>query len=222
MPDHRIKYLPEPEKLLPYIIIIYMVGLVGLSLSFTEPLFRMLVPVNILLAVILTLVYHQGFTVRFIMAAMFIAVAGFWVEWAGVATGKIFGVYHYGETLGLGWDHIPFLIGINWFFMVYASYNLVNLLMPRHTWLKPLLGATIMTLYDFILEPVAIRFDFWIWEGDQVPLLNYFAWFFIAFVFIMFFRYVNKLLTINRLSVYLFLVQIAFFASLTLVDKIFS
>ena len=39
-----------------------------------------------------------------------------------------------------------------------------------------------MVMYDILLEPVAIRFDFWQWENVLVPLQNYVAWWLISLV----------------------------------------
>lgn len=213
--------LPEASKLLPYILAIYGVGVVGLSIPFLEPVFIRLVPLNITLALVLALIYHTRFELKFIVYAFFIGVSGFFIEWAGVHTGKIFGIYWYGETLGPGWDEIPFLIGINWFFLVYAVLNL--LYSVKINWfVKALIGAFLMTFYDLVLEPTAIRLDFWTWKDDIIPIQNYIAWFCVSFVFLsigFLFKFVK---TQNKMAVYLFYVQLAFFTLLVFVNKLIT
>jgi putative membrane protein len=37
-----------------------------------------------------------------------------------------------------------------------------------------------MVLLDFMIEPVAIRLDFWHWQSGIIPLQNYLMWFLVA------------------------------------------
>jgi putative membrane protein len=41
-----------------------------------------------------------------------------------------------------------------------------------------------MVSYDLLLEPVAIKLDFWNWQGGAIPLQNYVAWYVISVVFL--------------------------------------
>ena len=43
--------------------------------------------------------------------------------------------------------------------------------------------GAITVLFDYIMEPVAIRYDYWSWQGGAIPLQNYIAWFIIATLF---------------------------------------
>jgi uncharacterized membrane protein len=48
-------------------------------------------------------------------------------EQAGVATGLIFGAYHYTDYLGGKLGDVPLLIPLAWFMMIYPSYVIANL-----------------------------------------------------------------------------------------------
>jgi uncharacterized membrane protein len=72
-----------------------------------------------------------------------------------------------------------------------------------------------MLAYDVLLEPVAIHFDFWSWEGGSIPLQNYAAWWIIAFFMLLgAFYFVQNLK--NRLAVYIIGIQVLFFIILIL------
>jgi putative membrane protein len=77
-------------------------------------------------------------------------------------------------------------------------------------WLKAALAATIMVLYDVLLEPVAVRFDFWSWAGAAIPIQNYIAWWVIGFVMLSGVYYFVKNLK-KKLAIYVILVQALFF-----------
>ena len=72
-----------------------------------------------------------------------------------------------------------------------------------------LIGAFMVGI-DFLIEPVAIYFQFWTWTSPTVPLLNYIAWFGISvgigFIFC-FFPFEKQ----NRIAPYVFGVQVLFF-----------
>lgn len=104
------------------------------------------------------------------------------LEILGVATGMIFGSYIYGQTLGLSVLGVPILIGINWTLIIMGSLALVKR-RCSHSSLVALGTATITVIFDWIMEPVAIALDYWNWEGGDIPMQNYIAWFLIAFLF---------------------------------------
>ena len=54
------------------------------------------------------------------------AVLTFFIEVAGVATGKIFGPYEYGQTLKLKAWGVPFIIGINWVILTLGGFAIIQ------------------------------------------------------------------------------------------------
>lgn len=153
-----------------------------------------------------------SFTLKTILIFLTIAVSGYLIEAAGVNTGKIFGSYTYGKTLGLSILNTPLIIGINWLFLVYASSSLFEKY-PIHHIYKILLASLVMLAYDIILEPVAPKLDMWHWKNSVVPLQNYIAWFVIAVVFHSMMKW-YKINTKNPVAPWVFLCQFLFFLAL--------
>lgn len=112
----------------------------------------------------------------------------FLAEAAGVATGAVFGEYAYGPTLGWAWRGVPLIIAFNWVMVVNGAVFLAGRALPPGLggWRRPvivLLAGAIAAAFDFIMEPVAIRLDYWHWAGDgSIPFRNYAAWFVLAAV----------------------------------------
>ena len=109
----------------------------------------------------------------------------FAAEAAGVATGAVFGTYAYGTTLGPAWRGVPLLIAFNWVVVVHGACCVAGRALPpgcgqlRWPALALLVGLA-CAAFDFIMEPVAVRLDYWQWAGGAIPLRNYAAWLAIA------------------------------------------
>lgn len=106
----------------------------------------------------------------------------FSLEAIGVATGKIFGEYQYGETMFLQFLDVPLVIALNWTVLILAVNNLMGRI-TQHPVLLAVLSGIFIAVYDYFIEPVAIRLDYWQWEDGTIPLQNYLAWALIAFAF---------------------------------------
>jgi putative membrane protein len=190
------------------LIIIYAVGIVSVLSGHADSLMR-LTFYNLLFAVALLLFNAEGIGKTYIGWFLFVALAGYLVELLGIETGWVFGEYQYGSGLGLKLFDVPFIIGFNWAVLVFASAAIVNKFsIPG--WLKAALAATIMVLYDVLLEPVAVRFDFWNWNGGAIPMQNYIAWWIIAFLMLLGITYFTKNLR-NRIALYIIAAQAIFF-----------
>jgi len=71
--------------------------------------------------------------VRLTLAFFAITTVTSWIfEEAGVATGLVYGPYHYTATLGPWLGSVPILIPLAWFMLVYPSYVVANLI--GHGW----------------------------------------------------------------------------------------
>ena len=108
-------------------------------------------------------------------------------ESTGVATGLMYGGYHYTTFLGPRFlDLVPFLIPISWFMMLYPSYVMAVRIMPVkeknwQNWLKvAAIGGLIMTAWDLVLDPLMVARGHWVWEVKGayfgIPLQNYLGW----------------------------------------------
>jgi putative membrane protein len=79
--------------------------------------------------------------------------------------------------------------------------------------MKALFAAILMVGLDYFIEPVAMKYDFWHWQNNVVPIQNFVAWFVLAFGLQVYFQktavYKN-----NPLAAWVFGVQAAFFIAL--------
>jgi uncharacterized membrane protein len=213
------KYVPsrgEPRisrVLIGRIIIgvLYLVGVIGLSLPDYQDIFLGLTPAHLLVSLFLILFYHRGWNDAFPVYAAAAFWLGFGAELIGIHTGYLFGDYVYGPTLGPKlWD-VPIIIGVNWFILSYltgvAFHKIPN------DYYAAFLGALSMTALDYIIEPVAIALDFWAWKFDIIPLGNYIGWFGVAFLIHLIYRKANFEKS-NPIAVFLLMAMILFFTIL--------
>ncbi len=205
---------PAPSLTGIILIIYYVVGIAGLSIPATRALFTMLTPFSLLMSLAVLMFYHNGWKTKYVFVFALIAVLGYLVEVAGVLTGDVFGAYTYGKTLGFKILDTPLMIGINWLMLIYCVHTILeNTVWPW--WLKVVAGASMMVIYDVIMEPVAISLDMWSWGGGAIPLQNYVAWFGVSVVFLGILL-LTGVKTRNRLAAWLFGVQTGFFLVLNI------
>ncbi|MEM9835902.1 MAG: carotenoid biosynthesis protein [Bacteroidota bacterium] len=126
-------------------------------------------------------VYEQNGDQRLWGWLAFAYVFTFFTEAAGVATGAIFGEYHYGATMRWQWLGVPFVIALNWAVLTLAANDL-SLKLTRSPWLAAALAGIFLALYDVAIEPIAIALDYWQWAAPTVPIQNYLAWALVAFL----------------------------------------
>ncbi len=114
-------------------------------------------------------------------------------ECIGVATGKIYGPYHYTDLLGpkfLGL--VPLLIPAAWFMMMYPSFVITTRVIP-HEWQggarlvgTAAVGALVMTAWDLVMDPLMAAGGHWVWEVEgayfSIPLQNYGGWWLTSFI----------------------------------------
>jgi putative membrane protein len=194
--------------------IVYAVGLAGLFYAETRPQIIGLTTINLGLSLIIPLIFQQKWSIGLLLGLVCVGLCGFFIEYAGVHTGLIFGKYHYGKTLGPAWQGIPFMIGLNWSMLVYF---VVSFLTGRikNVWAISLSGAAIMTLYDFIMEPAAVWMGMWHWDSGYIPLQNYIAWFGFSFLLIRLYLLISKPEK-NSIAASLLFIQLIFFTAIRL------
>ncbi|MFM1888055.1 MAG: hypothetical protein RL501_342 [Bacteroidota bacterium] len=132
---------------------------------------------------------------NFLLSFAFAFVISMGTEIIGVNTGLLFGQYQYGPVLGPKILGVPWLIGLNWFVIVYCSGSFlihslelmkskfnIRVTATSSTAMVVLGGAAMATFFDFILEPVAVKLNFWTWNNGDIPLYNYLCWFLVSAV----------------------------------------
>ncbi len=177
--NHRM----NPVFLKRFLVVLYAAGLFGMHLPATAALFTSLVPLTLWFTAFICVVYFPKPSFQAYVFLGLLAIAAWYLEVQGVRTGQIFGVYSYGKTLGFQLAKVPITIGLNWLVLVLATSALVEEWNIVGKISKAAIGAGLMTALDFLIEPVAVHFDFWTWAGVQVPAQNFIAWWFASFLF---------------------------------------
>ena len=205
-----MRYLDKSSLSIIFIIIFHVVGLVGFLLPDYHDFFMSFVPYHLLLMAGILIANQKEFSKTFWMGVIAIILAGIIVEMIGVATGAIFGHYTYGETLGLKIADVPLLIGVNWLILVFCVGAVLKKYFKHQRNLKSLIGAFVLMIIDVLIEPVAIKFDYWSWQDQIVPLQNFVAWFIIAFLMLRAY-YELDFRKSNKVAGVLLICQIVFF-----------
>lgn len=196
------------------IIIFHVIGAVGTLIPVTRESTLSLTPVNLLLSSVLIFVCLEKFQARWTITLLTLAIIGYLVEVAGVATGQIFGEYQYGPVLGFAIWQVPISMALNWLLIIYIFGQLVApLKLPLVV--KAMLGGSGMVLLDVIIEPVAIELNYWQWANVSVPFQNYVAWFVIGSIMQVFFIRANGPQR-NEFTFYLLGGQLLYFLSILL------
>lgn len=195
------------------IILFHLVGLCGFLTPELSELFIDLVPFHLLLMLLLLIFSIKEWSSHILLFAGIIFTAGFLIELIGVNTDAIFGSYTYGKALGIKLWQTPLLIGINWLILVYCTGVFLEQFKMKTRFLFSLLGALILLSLDILIEPVAMRFDYWTWDGSVIPVQNYLAWFLFSGLMLWIFSSIsfNKK---NKAAVVLLFSQFIFFAVL--------
>lgn len=187
-----------------------MVGYFGFIHPEYSNLFKSLVPYHLLLMLILMIISHEDKNKHFWIFLLSAYTAGFVIELLGVTTGLIFGNYTYGSTLGIKFAEIPLLIGVNWILVIYSTGAFIKEFGIKNHIIRSAIGAFFITTFDFLIEPVAIKYDYWSWTDFDVPFQNYVGWFIFSFLMLRFF-YMMKFRKHNLAACVLFIVQFIFF-----------
>lgn len=215
MKEKILSMLNDTDGLRRFLIIFYIIGIAGMLLPVTSGLFIFLTPMALLMSFGLLILHHQpGFNTKNIAVFSFIFISGIVVEVIGVQTGLIFGTYTYGKGLGLKIFDTPILIGMNWLLLVYTTGTIMQKVNIAPV-LRIAAGASMMLVYDLVLEQVAPKMDMWSWENNEVPVNNYMAWWLIA----VFFHSLIEIFGIklrNPLSITILATQFLFFVVLYL------
>lgn len=198
------------RQLINYFIpVFYLIGIIIHFSLFGHPLLKVLTPVALLSINFLIIIFGfprtKGAFSWLILSYSF----SFVIEVIGASTGLIFGVYYYGEGLGLKLLNVPLIIGLNWIIVVAGASLISEKLIS--TKFKYILTGLLAVIFDLVLEHIAPTLDYWHWKDGIIPFKNFVSWFFIAVI--LHFAYdklsnqkLSNLFLINLISQFLFFV----------------
>lgn len=207
-------------------LLFHLCGLIGMAFTAYKNWFIGNTPLNLMLMSALLFFSEEKWQKNYLYFFLICFVTGMVVEMIGVNTGILFGSYQYGEVMGIQIFGVPLLIGLNWFVIVYCCgimglhflqwlryRNLVDINNSTANWVLIFTGALLATIFDWLMEPMAIKLGFWTWHSPDIPLLNYGSWFLISagLIWIMLkMRFQPK----NHFALPLLLIQSLFFLTL--------
>ncbi|MEX1202943.1 MAG: carotenoid biosynthesis protein [Ferruginibacter sp.] len=207
-------------------ILFHSIGLFGM-IFFRSTDFVLTTPLNLLLMASLLFFTHENKNKAFISFFVICVVVGIGVEIVGTSTGLLFGNYKYGKVLGPTIAEVPYMIGINWFIMMYCFGVTANMILTKivekitrnsaattkdvQVIAVVVDGALLAVLFDWLMEPVAVKLGYWTWLGDgEIPFYNYVCWFFISLILLLLFKKMPFRKS-NKFAVNLLLIQSMFF-----------
>ncbi len=225
MPTNKISFQYNKSTIATGIAIVFhVIGLVGI-LFFDRSFFIKTSAINLLLMFLLILYTQSNINRYFLYFILISFITGISVEIIGTSTGYLFGAYQYGNVLGPSIRNVPWIIGINWFMIIYCCgmfiqkllHTMIQQLDANPTVSKPFLkslsilvdGATIAVLFDWLMEPIAIKLGYWKWNAD-IPTYNYICWFVISLLLLFVFNKM-KFEKNNIFAVHLLMIQALFF-----------
>ena len=118
--------------------------------------------------------------------------------------------YHYTAVLGPCLGGVALVVPLGWFFMLYSSHCLVNLVAEGQPvssrggtgWILmlSLLTALVMTAWDLTLDPFMVqKAQAWVWEQKGpylgIPLANFVSWVEVSFIIAISCRLADRALT---------------------------
>ena len=228
----NLVHWPQEKKIkwaVTIALIFHVVGFTGI-LWIDKAGFAEMTPMNLLLSVLLLIWTQHEWNLRFFLFAFIAFITGIVTEYLGVNYQLLFGHYRYEHALGPKIGGVPWMIGMNWFMVIYCcgitTQMLLNFLWNRMKekemplrenvglWAVIIDGALLAMMFDWLMEPVAIKLGYWTWLTDGgIPTKNYWDWFFVSAFLMIFFRLL-KFPKKNQFALHLLLIQTLFFISL--------
>lgn len=172
-------YFHKKTILIFTLLLFHSIGFIGISFKDTHNYFLSLSFFNLLLSFCILILAREKQSFKFYLFVFFCSIYGMTVEWIGVHTHYLFGNYNYGTNLGAKIGGVPLIIGINWCVLT-VSTNAVAHYITTKWWLHILISCGLMVGIDFLIEPFAVKSNYWSWQNNTIPLYNYFCWFFVS------------------------------------------
>ncbi len=152
--------------------------------------------------------------IAFFLLSSFIILFSWLIEFIGVKTGLIFGEYEYGNILQPQLFGTPIPIGFAWISTFLGSYAIAELILRKKSniFIHLLLTAVLMTFFDYLMEPAAIKLGYWMWQGSVIPFQNYLTWFVLGLLFAFLFSTQKIGLTNTKLLKHIYISQLIYFS----------
>jgi len=209
------KDLLNRERIIILLCVIFLVGLAGHIIISTRPLMLTFTPYLLFLTGIsvLFITLRRG-ELNLLVWCLIVYILTFTLEVIGVKTGILFGSYIYGNTLGFQFLGVPLIIGFNWVIVILGAVTMAEQI-DQNIFLTALFTGTLAVLFDIMLEPMAIKLNYWEWNSGFIPISNYYSWFGISFLASILYDLL-KIKTSEKIPEIYFTIQLIFFILLSL------
>ncbi len=226
----RIRVILDKNNASTFLAILFHIsGLIGILFSPYREWFIQNTPLNLCLMTVLLVWTQPKKSIAYFLFFFIAFITGMMVEMIGVNTERLFGAYSYGTVLGPKINGVPWLIGLNWFVVIFCS---ASVLQQMHEWFSKKMAkdgavmperiakisllvdaAFLATFFDWLMEPVAIKLGFWQWKTTAIPVYNYTCWFIISLLLLLVLQKM-PFPKRNHFAVHLFIIQLLFFMTL--------
>jgi len=197
-----------------FLVIIYLVGVVAHLYDKTLPMMLTMTPFTLLIGAALIIYSEVRKRKEFLVWFFFSYAITFTIEVIGVKSKLVFGDYYYSKVLGVSLFDVPLIIGVNWVIIVLGAISVASKMFKNKIY-AVILSGIIATLFDILLEPIAVKLGYWSWSNNTIPLQNYLAWYIIALA-ISTTYFIAKLSVKEKLAESYLYVQAMFFLFLNL------
>ena len=161
--------------------IFYATGLLGIGIPWSREFFITLLPLSYLFSLMVLLIMDKSDLKKLIPFFVIVFCAIFFIEVLGVKTGKLFGEFEFGDSLGPKLWETPIIIGVNWLILLYCA-TIIASGYTKNRYFISFLVAVLMVVFDFILERPAGYLDMWEWTRKFIPMQNFLVWFGISWI----------------------------------------
>jgi putative membrane protein len=207
-------------------LLFHISGVIGILFTSYKHWFIQNTAINLLLMCVLLVLTQPRKNRDFFLFVIITYTAGLTAEVIGANTSFLFGDYEYGDVLGAGFFGVPLIIGVNWFIVIYCTgvvtqiyeNRMLKRLEARDITISKRMksisfvtdAALLCVLFDWLMEPVAVKLGYWQWQNEEIPFFNYISWFIISALLLALFRRLD-FRRHNIFAVHLFIIQLLFF-----------
>jgi bisanhydrobacterioruberin hydratase len=198
-----------------FLIVTHSAGFFGMRYHWLDGLYFKCTPFNLILSFSIVLLFCQKMSIKTGIFLLLCGIIGYFSEVVGANTGILFGNYVYGDRLGIKCFGVPVLLGWMWAQMIYCAAMATEKIAGfAPIFMKAMIGALLLVGFDALLEPNAVRLQYWSWENGVIPIYNYVCWFGVSFLLMLMYYWMHPLSERNTVAIWLLMIQSIFFCSM--------
>ena len=167
------------KQLIFFVAFVHIIGFVGINFTPFTQFFLEASQFNFYFVALCFALSLKKIKTKQLIGLFSIFFLGMIIEIIGVKTGFPFGDYFYTKRLGIQLAEVPVCIGFNWILVCLGSMAWGKFISPKFSWA---IALSVLLVFDLLLEPVAIKLGYWVWNNHNPPIKNYLSWLIIGAV----------------------------------------